>query len=131
MKHDTLLRLHRAGLIRTPWLPGMLYEVRLGALVPAVVRPVEAPPDTFLGVPDLTDPATAGCLTALLREARKDPTVHTFPWGTGWCAAVLSPDPKYPNARYPNARYLAEGPTDGAAVGAALDKLADTLPDSG
>jgi hypothetical protein len=40
-------------------------------------------------VPDLTDPATLGCLLALVREAWGDPSAHTEPTVSDWwrCAA--------------------------------------------
>ncbi len=50
------------------------------------------PMDPFDWTPDLTDPATLGCILALVREAWTDPTAHTEPTpmalGGGWrCAA--------------------------------------------
>jgi hypothetical protein len=35
-------------------------------------------------LPDLTDPATLGCLLALIRELRHDPTLHAHPYAHGW-----------------------------------------------
>jgi hypothetical protein len=42
------------------------------------------------GAPDLRDPATLGCLLALVREAWKDPELATMWWGAGWRVACLS-----------------------------------------
>ena len=52
-------------------------------------------PDRTKGLPDLTDPATLGCLLALVREAWGMPTGITVSyssdeglWGVSWCGAT-------------------------------------------
>ena len=76
-----------AAVVQSPrwrWMPGMLADYAAGM----VARPVRLtddrhpsypdeydwPHDLGLRVPDLTDPATLGCLLALVREAWGDPT---------------------------------------------------------
>lgn len=34
--------------------------------------------------PDLDDPATRGCLLALVRDLRHDPALYIHPYGHGW-----------------------------------------------
>jgi len=41
-------------------------------------------------VPDLTDPATLGCLLALVREAMSADTLYTRPTKTGWTVMLGS-----------------------------------------
>ena len=67
------------------WMPGMRWIVTraapledyAGRIVEGARRAPDGP-----GLPDLTDPATVGCLLALVREA----------WG---CAVMTSPDYDY------------------------------------
>jgi len=69
----------------TGWraLPGMLYDTPAG---PA--RALDSAPRSQEDVPDFTDPATLGCLLALVRDAWRDPDVFLERvWDTG-------PDPK-------------------------------------
>jgi len=57
------------------WMPGML--VRCGDWLPVRMVSVDAARAALLSenaLPDLTDPATVGCLLALVREAWGDPT---------------------------------------------------------
>jgi hypothetical protein len=57
------------------WMPGML--VRCGDWLPVRMVSVDAARAALLSenaIPDLTDPATLGCLLALVREA----------WGDDW-----------------------------------------------
>jgi hypothetical protein len=50
---------------------------RRAARIPAVFT-------TDIDVPDLSDPATLGCLLALVREAWGKPDLHTRPEGSRW-----------------------------------------------
>lgn len=56
--------------------------------------------------PDLSDPATLGCIRALLQESF-GPTAHTVPVGDGWCAMIED-------------RVLGEGDTEAEAMARAL-----------
>lgn len=69
---DALRRLCEQGQIASPWLPGMAWRVARTApldeisgrcLLPLLTYPYPG------AVPDPTDPATQGCLLALVREA--------------------------------------------------------------
>jgi hypothetical protein len=64
-------------------LPGILYVSPAGP-----VRASDAGPRDPEDIPDFTDPATLGCLLALVRDAWRDPNVFVERiWDTG-------PDPK-------------------------------------
>ena len=54
------------------WLPGM-HDSETG------LRPLSWSDDWEGEVPDLTDPATLGCLLALVREVNADPSIHIRP----------------------------------------------------
>jgi len=69
------------------WLPGMRYLVlrtspleSIAGRVPDLTRGWTHPPGML---PDLSDPATLGCLLALVREAWGDPEMHLVLGGAG------------------------------------------------
>jgi hypothetical protein len=80
------------------WMPGMLawYDddnvIHRVTRVSQSGRPFGCLPDKDVRVlelgadslPDLNDPATLGCLLALIRELRHDPTLHAHPYAHGW-----------------------------------------------
>lgn len=63
---------------RWRWLPGMRsVAYRQAPLEPVVHRIGDLKPTPYPGsLPDLTDPATLGCLLALVREAWRCPTAY-------------------------------------------------------
>ncbi len=152
---EALQRLHEAGKIKDAWLPGMRvlhpgglesagsmerHDIPLRAYdeneEPAIAgdpwsivegydgscSPKQGPEWT----PDLTDPATLGCLLALVREASGDPVAYTVPWshGPGGFRWVVMFDPRYDT----NRAVEETSDTDkgeGAALSAALVALAE------
>jgi hypothetical protein len=116
------------------WMPGMrttdgmrtIHDPGLWPDRPCAIREgtwVDTAVPRPLGdhLPDLTDPATLGCLLALVREAWRYPTAHPMPWGrskfrpepTGW-AMLIGADDTLPNATL-------SAPTEAEALIAALE----------
>lgn len=148
---EALRRLHAAGRIVAPWLSGMLLaewdarttarvawfdgdggqRVNLSYSCPSEgvaqggwLRVESAKLYAWRG-PALDDPATVGCLTALLREAANDPAIYLCPDEheeeglQGW------------DVRQPllyGSKGLGYGETEGQALAAALVLLAEGLP---
>ena len=69
-------------------------------------------------LPDLTDPATLGCLLQLVREAYNDPTIHVQSYEGHWRVAYWNPD-NFVWAYWPDGSYAAEV----EALVAALDAV--------
>lgn len=135
---EALQALHKAGRIRSPWLEGMAFGGsdgwgHIGRLTgvdgerfpyeweyKGYLRSradghdwYELPPEPRCPPVVLTDPATVGCLLALLREASGDTDLHAYPWsypaGSEWrCGPAMAG-------------------TEGEAIAAALIALAGAL----
>jgi hypothetical protein len=111
------------------WMPGMLdvHGGRVvsveGGLLRLDYRDDDDPIRTSASacLPDLTDPATLGCLLACVREAWRYPSAHPMPWGhtkfkpepVGW-SVMLGADDTLPNATL-------SAPTEAEALVAALE----------
>ena len=100
------------------WLPGMLVtrdgarDVRIhGARPPRLIREGQE----VAALPDLTDPATVGCLLALVREAWGFQAFVTLTSG-GWHVLGFPWEPDLTSSS-----RLASGPTEAAALVAALE----------
>jgi len=71
--------------------------------------------DTTEALPDLTDPATLGCLLALVREAWDDDEAYAIPWHDedgGWTICVREAE---------RSINVSEGNTEAEALVAALE----------
>lgn len=62
-------------------------------------------------IPDLTDPATLGCLLALVRGAWGDQRLACVPWRLNWAVDRV----------WMRNGHVAEGATEGEALVAALE----------
>ena len=111
------------------WMPGMLLSSPVGASRVVVVEPDWLALDDLMGsgqgvhpsraLPDISDPATLGCLLALVREAWGDPGITArCIWDDGRQWAVFHPGHPAP----PLIDALAESqPTEAEALVAALE----------
>lgn len=116
-----------AGRIRSPILPGMLTEDGLsdrgGRISDLHYAEAQRHGPARWGLSahlDTRDPATVGCLLALLREAADDPSVH-LAWvrlaEEDWVWVVVSSRPLH--------RGLpANGHTEGEVIASALSEMA-------
>lgn len=99
------------------WMPGMLvaYDERLGGRWHT--RMIGNTPSSALlnanPLPDLTDPATMGCLLALVREAYGKPGIHARRMGDDIWGVYLDP--------WSKRRPLAVQNTEAEALVAALE----------
>lgn len=138
-----LRALHQAGRIRSPWLPGML-GVRRRHDPPELIRvlqlgsdgrpicwaardPDEGPDEWVVctesvdgwpgDVEVADDPATTGCLLALVQEASGDPTYHARWTVLGYWLVE--------RAEYGGVQGRAS--TEGGAISVALTAIAEAL----
>ena len=114
---EALVALRKAGRLRNQWLPGMLlsrypldpdeeeYVVRYDGIAPIGRDRMH---------PVFGDPATVGCLLALLREATGEPGAYTAPSPT-------TSEVDHWECHTGNASFLE--PTEGEAIVAALIAL--------
>jgi len=71
-------------------------------------------------LPDLSDPATLGCLLALVREAWGDPHVYVLACASDWFTVCS------PNAE--GGKWIAHPPIDGSTEAEALVVALDAAP---
>ena len=111
------------------WMPGMLRRATghhaSGPQGPRVERWDED--DAFVvgwsdtdWLPDLSDPATLGCLLALVREAWGDPHVYVLACASDWFTVCS------PNAE--GGKWLAHPPIDGSTETEALVAALEAAP---
>lgn len=105
------------------WMPGMLaVEWAVPGMVLTDGRPVRVDDrwhEVGVWLPDLSDPATLGCVLALVREAWGDPTAHVEPSYEGkwraWAGRYSADNP--PISRSTEAEALVAALEAAGAVG--------------
>lgn len=102
---DALRRLHQQGRIASPWMAGMLAVFSDGTRERYELG--DGPWTYGDRCPDFTDPATLGCLLALVREAHGDVIWLHYYCGV-WVVCGLT-------------RCLGEGATEAEALVVALE----------
>lgn len=90
-----LRALEAAGRIASAWRPGM--RGVSGLWMAGWDEAHDTRREEFFGAPDPTDPATLGCLMAVLREATGIPRLvlvpHLYPSHDGWMPSESVPEP--------------------------------------
>ena len=109
MTEEQIALAHRAVACKGwRWMDGMLTDEGWR------VRPSDLPLGC-VALPDLTDPATLGCLLALVREAWDDDEAYAIPWHDedgGWTICVREAE---------RSINVSEGNTEAEALVAALE----------
>jgi len=94
------------------WMPGM--KLTTGLRLSESLVPFTFPVD----LPDLSDPATLGCLLALVREAWNEPRLASIPSGRRWSVS-------YVWMRKPHDSVSGHHTTEAEALVAALEAATD------
>lgn len=112
---------------RWRWLPGCTYvRTRPGGADSGRgrIEDVDYGSSPMHAVPDLSDPASLGCLLALVREAWGCPILHTAATTptrlrqAGWSVWVLT----FEGANVSHCMAVASGPTEAEALVVALER---------
>lgn len=149
---EVLRSLHTMRRIVNPWPPGMQIRghLAIGRVVASNKHGIQLlewvgwdsrktyahdqVPSSF--EPDLSDPATRGCLLELLREASGKPSMLLVPHReegeepiTEWTVEHLSDHVDWDDLDHfqPQPPYIVNAPTEGEAIAAALVAIVETL----